>query len=82
MSGIVGPLVGLGAVATSNIGVLLPALITAIAYFQYDLMDPESKPIDMDMEYLFEEYDFIVVGSGSAGTIMKKYLKLVSFIIR
>lgn len=80
MSGIAGSLAGLGAATASNIAYILPALITAIAYFQYDLMDPESRPIDMNTELLWDNYDFIVVGSGSAGTqflIFTKKIKLM-----
>ena len=69
MGTLTAPLVGLGALATSHMGVFLPALIAAIAYFQYDLMDPESRPIDTDTELLHDSYDFIIVGAGSAGNL-------------
>lgn len=67
MSAIAAPLVALGTAATSNLAVFVPALIAAIAYFQYDLMDPESRPIDVENDALLDSYDFIVVGAGSAG---------------
>ena len=67
MSAITAPLYGLGAAAASNLAVFLPALVAAIAYFQYDLLDPESRPIDVATDELLDRYDFIVVGAGSAG---------------
>lgn len=69
MSTITAPLLGLGATAASNLAVFIPALAAAIAYFQYDLLDPESRPIDVPTDELLERYDFIVVGAGSAGKI-------------
>jgi hypothetical protein len=68
MSTLAAPLFGLGASAASNLAVFIPALAAAIAYFQYDLLDPESRPIDISTEELLDRYDFIVVGAGSAGT--------------
>lgn len=35
-----------------------PALLAAIAYYKYDEIDPESRPINR--ERLFKEYDFII----------------------
>lgn len=70
MSAIVGVPAALGGAvvsAASHLAVFVPALIAAIAYFQYDLMDPESRPIDMASDFLLDHYDFIVVGAGSAG---------------
>lgn len=54
---------------TSNLAWFIPTLAAAIVYFQYDVMDPESRPIDVPSELLLPAYDFIVVGSGSAGTV-------------
>ncbi|KAF4521164.1 hypothetical protein B566_EDAN011614 [Ephemera danica] len=45
-----------------------PLLVAALAYFHYDLMDPESKPINA--ETVKPVYDFIVVGAGSAGAVV------------
>ena len=36
----------------------LPALLAALAYYKYDEIDPESRPINR--KRLFKEYDFIV----------------------
>ncbi|CAG9820557.1 unnamed protein product [Phaedon cochleariae] len=68
MSAITAPLYGLGAAATSNLAVFLPALMAAIAYFQYEQLDPESRPVDVPSDELLDRYDFIVVGAGSAET--------------
>lgn len=44
---------------------LIPLLLAAISYYRYDRVDPESRPIDQ--KTLYAQYDFIVVGAGSAG---------------
>lgn len=44
---------------------LIPLLLAAISYYRYDRVDPESRPIDQ--KTLYAQYDFIIVGSGSAG---------------
>ena len=36
----------------------LPALLGALAYYKYDEVDPESRPINR--KRLFKHYDFIV----------------------
>lgn len=56
------------AVATINYGWFVPMLVAALAYFQYEeIMSPESRPIDIPSDQLLDEYDFIIVGGGSAG---------------
>lgn len=71
MSAIVGAAastLGGAVTAASSVGWFIPMLVAAIAYFQYEeFMDPESRPIDMPTANLFEDYDFIIVGAGSAG---------------
>lgn len=75
MSAITTSLYGLGAGAATNFAVFLPALVAAIAYFQFEELDPESRPVNVPTEDLLDRYDFIVVGGGSAG----KYSKFLYF---
>lgn len=56
-----------GGGAAGSLSWFFPAFAVALAYFQYEVMDKESQPINMPTELLQTSYDFIVVGAGSAG---------------
>jgi choline dehydrogenase len=58
--------------ATAIVGVgkiaIIPVLIAALAYYHYDVFDPENRPFNV--KQLDQEYDFIVVGSGAGGSVV------------
>lgn len=60
--------------ATAIIGVgklaIIPVLIAALAYYHYDVFDPENRPFNVkDVDH---EYDFIIIGGGAGGSVIGK----------
>ena len=59
------PLMGIG--PPSAVQFYLNLVVAAVTLFYYSDIDPSLRPIDIPTNLLNQEYDFIIVGGGSAG---------------
>lgn len=55
---------------------ILPVLIASLVYYNYDLFDPESRPFNV--KQIDPEYDFVIIGGGSAGSVLANRLTEIS----
>lgn len=73
----------LAATALKTIGIIgsslwiIPLILASLTFVQYNKLDPEAPIINQ--KTLYKEYDFVVVGGGSAGAVVSTHLSSESF---